>query len=393
MHNRGLFFERNAGDIADVVRAARNSPLKPREVELLRRQLLKSRDTVRKVGELYEKRVSPEAMKRAVKIVEPYDPLTPPTPPGLIRRTPKTTLTVEKGGVTVAEIPVEAFGRMTREQIARLYLLAPAELGAAIGKALPKTTEAVRQAERTRPVVSPWVTPVPAVPPKPVPKPVPKPRPRPKPVPKPKPKPVPKPTPKPVPKPAPKPEPVPRAVPKPVPKPAPKPVPKPVPKPTPKPVPRPKPIPKPVPKPKPKLLPRLIPSKKTDKEKRKIIRDSKGAIAWRHGELHGRDVFHVGVYPYTSEEHYLTVVGRKPAGATIIKGVGSARQSIRLLYGKSPPKTVTGDLGFFDFAIEPTGPKTVDIRFTPDPKMETTGDIRIGRRMPRITPKTPRLRR
>lgn len=147
---------------------------------------------------------------------------------------------------------------------------------------------------------------------------------------------------------------------------------------------------------------------RTDKKNRKIVSRSKGALAWRHGELRGKDVWHVGMYPYTSEADYLVVVGRKPTGATIVKGPGSARQSIRLLYGKAPPKTVTGDLGFFDFAIEPTGVETVDIRFTPDPKLETTGDITIGRRTPpiterqtglghgkspRITPKTPRLRR
>jgi len=162
-----------------------------------------------------------------------------------------------------------------------------------------------------------------------------------------------------------------------------------------------------LPVPKPKLIPRL-PPRKTDKEKRKIIRKSTGAIAWRHGELHGKDVWHIGIYPYTSEEHYFTVVGRKPQNATIIKGPGSARQSIKLLYGVAPPKTVRGDVGFFDFIITPTGPKRVSIDFKPDPKMETTGDITIGRRTPpimerpvglgrrkspRITPKVPALRR
>ena len=164
-----------------------------------------------------------------------------------------------------------------------------------------------------------------------------------------------------------------------------------------------------VPPPPPLGPPIRLPKKdQTDKEKRKKIKKSKGAIAWRHGELHGKDVFHVGIYPYTSEENYFTVVGKKPEGATIVKGPGSARQSIKLLYGKAPPKAVRGDLGFFDFGITPTGPKQVDITFTPDPKMETTGDITIGRKTPpiterpaglgrgkspRITPKTPRLRR
>lgn len=170
------------------------------------------------------------------------------------------------------------------------------------------------------------------------------------------------------------------------------------------------PILKPPPKPlipKPKILLR-IPSKKTDKQKRKIIRKSKGALAWRHGELHGKDVFHVGIYPYTREENYFTVVGKKPAGAMIIKGPGSARQSIKLLYGKEPPRKVKGDIGFFDFHITPTGPRRVDIDFIPDPKMQTRSPIQLGKRLlpiserpvglghgtsPRITPKIPRLRR
>ena len=102
-------------------------------------------------------------------------------------------------------------------------------------------------------------------------------------------------------------------------------------------------------------------------------------------------------------------MGRKPANATIVEGPGSAYQTIKLLYGKPPSKKVTGDIGFFDFSIEPKDGRKVGIGFTPDPKMETTGDITIGRRpLPiterrpiltgrgkflRITPKTPRLRR
>lgn len=106
------------------------------------------------------------------------------------------------------------------------------------------------------------------------------------------------------------------------------------------------------------------------------------------------------MHPYQSERDYLTVIGSKPSNTTIVKGPGSAFQTIKLRFGEPPAKKVTGDIGFFDFFIEPKGGRKVGIGFKPDPKQETTGDITIGRRMPRIssrspriTPKTPRLRR
>ena len=114
------------------------------------------------------------------------------------------------------------------------------------------------------------------------------------------------------------------------------------------------------------------------------------------------------MYPYLSEADYETVIGRKPPNSTIVKGPGSAYQTAKLLYGKPPSKKVTGDIGFFDFSLEPKNTDKIGIGFTPDPKMETTGDITIGRKTPpiterraglgrgkspRITPKTPRLRR
>jgi len=114
------------------------------------------------------------------------------------------------------------------------------------------------------------------------------------------------------------------------------------------------------------------------------------------------------MHPYKSESDYVTVIGRKPPNSTIVKGPGSAYQTVKLIYGKPPAKRVTGDIGFFDFAITPTGERTIGLGFTPDPKMQTTGDITIGRRTPpiterpiglgrgkspRITPPIPRLRR
>lgn len=148
--------------------------------------------------------------------------------------------------------------------------------------------------------------------------------------------------------------------------------------------------------------------KLSDKDKRKLINDSSGAIAWRQGELKGKDIWQVGVYPYEHDENWTTVTGRKPQNATIVKGPKSAYQTIRLLYGKSPAKKVTGDMGIIDFYIEPKTSRKIGIGFSPDPKQETTGDITIGRGKPsitesrprisgrsgiRITPKKPRLRR
>lgn len=133
---------------------------------------------------------------------------------------------------------------------------------------------------------------------------------------------------------------------------------------------------------------------KTDKEKRKIIKDSNGALAWRQGELNGKDVWHVLMHPYKSEDDYLSVIGKKPANATVVRGPRSAYQTVKLLYGDAPDRKVTGDIGFMDFALEPKGKKKIGIGFTPDPKMETTGDITIGQsRMSPITERPPRLQR
>jgi len=61
-----------------------------------------------------------------------------------------------------------------------------------------------------------------------------------------------------------------------------------------------------------------------------------------------------------------------------------------------------------DASLKPVGERKIGLGFKPDPKMQTTGDITLGRRTPpiterpaglgrgkppRITPKTPRLRR
>jgi len=128
------------------------------------------------------------------------------------------------------------------------------------------------------------------------------------------------------------------------------------------------------------------------------------------GELRKKDVWHVIMSPYQSEADHVVVIGRKPPKTTVVKGPGSAKQTIRLLYGKAPASKRTGDIGVFDFFIEPVGKRKIDIGFKPNPKQLTTGDITIGISRPtpaiterpprltgrgkmRITPKRPRLRR
>ena len=104
-------------------------------------------------------------------------------------------------------------------------------------------------------------------------------------------------------------------------------------------------------------------------------------------------MWHCIMYPYLSESDYLTVLGRKPSNCTIFKGPGSAKQTLKLRYGRAPAKAVTGDIGFFDFHIQPRGKKSISLEFSSDPKMQTTGDITIGisRKPPPITERSPML--
>lgn len=106
----------------------------------------------------------------------------------------------------------------------------------------------------------------------------------------------------------------------------------------------------------------------TDRETRRMILKARGAIAWRMGELKGRDVWDVVTAPYTYEENYVRVVGRKPTGAVIIKGPGSARKTARVLYGhriKNP--TVVNTPGLFAVRLIPiSNRKGISISFIKD---------------------------
>lgn len=320
-------------------------------------------------------------------------------PPGTILDEPFITKKPVKGGGAAPAKPSTA--TMTTEQLAKRLNIDPVTIGRPVIIPIPK--RAPGPGEAPAPIRIPM--PKPAPPPEPKKPIVPKRVPTPKPTPAPMPKPAPEPTP--TPSPAPTPTPAPSPAPEPSPAPAPEPAPAPAPKPTPAPVPEPTPTPTPTPEPKPvkpvlKVPPPLppLPKKASNKEKRKRISQATGSIAWRQGELRGKDIWHVIMHPYQSERDYLSVIGRKPSNTTIVKGPGSASQTIKLRFGEPPVRKVTGDLGFFDFFIEPRGGRNIRIGFKTDPKLETTGDITIGRRIPRIsarspriTPKTPRLRR
>ena len=136
----------------------------------------------------------------------------------------------------------------------------------------------------------------------------------------------------------------------------------------------------------------FIPSGKSDKEARREIKTAGGAIAWRMGQVGDKDRWDVVVNPYTDDEHYYMLLGKKPAGATIVKkGKGSAYGTTQVIRGKSPDKEVQVDSGISDIIITPKGKKSVKMRVMPDPKMETKGDITIGGRNPRISDRTGRI--
>ncbi len=119
---------------------------------------------------------------------------------------------------------------------------------------------------------------------------------------------------------------------------------------------------------------------KGEAEKRAVIKQSKGALAFRMGQLQGKDVWHVIKYPYKSQDDHLVVIGRKPQGASVMRGVRSAYRTAQRLYGKTPSKKLTLDIGFQDVIISPLGAKGVSLGFKPDIRLETKSDITVGKR-------------
>lgn len=138
---------------------------------------------------------------------------------------------------------------------------------------------------------------------------------------------------------------------------------------------------------------RIGKSEMSDADKRQAIIDADGAIAWRMGKIGGKDRWDVVIHPYQSNEDYVMVLGKAPEGATIVrKGKGSAYGTTQVIRGKAPKSDVDVDSGFVDITLTPVGKISVKMKVTPDPKLETRGDITIGRRMKRITPKIPKIK-
>lgn len=123
---------------------------------------------------------------------------------------------------------------------------------------------------------------------------------------------------------------------------------------------------------------RRPPRQEPDKEKRKRVRAARGAVAFRMGELHDKDVWHVLVEPYGKGDH-ITVLGRKPRGATITRGPRSAYKTAQSLTGKTFSDDVLLDLGIMDVKMESISGKKVRISFEPDPDLTRSGSAGISK--------------
>lgn len=126
--------------------------------------------------------------------------------------------------------------------------------------------------------------------------------------------------------------------------------------------------------------------------KREIIKNSGGAVAWRQGELNGKDIFHVIIFPYDKKAYHTILVGDKPQGATVFEGKESAFKSVKRLYGRQPNREIDIDMGIQDVELTPEGKNNVGLKFTPDPKQITKGLYSISKRMPNVSPKVPKLK-
>lgn len=122
-----------------------------------------------------------------------------------------------------------------------------------------------------------------------------------------------------------------------------------------------------------------LPSYGADRQTRRLIKERSGVIAFRMGELQGKDVWHIIAQPYETEADHLMVYGKKPSGATIVRGPESAPKTAQLLYGKTVSRRILMDIGIVDATLAPiSGRKGIKLTFTPDPLQKTTGDITLG---------------
>ena len=122
-----------------------------------------------------------------------------------------------------------------------------------------------------------------------------------------------------------------------------------------------------------------IASKKKEQEGQKKAAQPNfaGAVAWRMGELHGKDVFRIKTQPY-DDGKLITTVGAVPPRVTVIRGPGSAKATIQLISGEAPKHPAIlrgggkGSLGAFDAEIKPEGNRKVSIRFAEEAEHRST---------------------
>jgi hypothetical protein len=122
----------------------------------------------------------------------------------------------------------------------------------------------------------------------------------------------------------------------------------------------------------------FLPSTSTDRQKRQYIKDSGGALCWRQGEVSGKgggreDVWHIIVSPFVGKSDHLVVVGKRPIGAKVIRGPGSAYQTAQYLYGMNLSQEVKHDIGLFDAHLQPISEGSgIKLTFEHDPSISGT---------------------
>jgi hypothetical protein len=119
-----------------------------------------------------------------------------------------------------------------------------------------------------------------------------------------------------------------------------------------------------------------------------------GAITWRQGALgrkNPKPVWWAVKAPYSRQEDVGLFIGEPPPDAEIVEGgAESAYRSIQTITGKAPEKLKI-DLGIKDIIIQSPDKKPGKegaIAYVDDPEQETTGDITIGPRRPKVTKST-----
>lgn len=120
---------------------------------------------------------------------------------------------------------------------------------------------------------------------------------------------------------------------------------------------------------------RLLNKTMRPKKIKEYLAKQTGLVAWRQGQVGGKDVWNIIMYPYKKQRDLVQVIGIKPPGAALVKGKRSAYKTAAILFGKGPGRTLTVDIGAQDAAISKDG----KISFTPDPKRLTTGDFTISK--------------